>query len=228
MGALAYIPLTVLALPGSILTLGGGYVFGLSLGFLVDSLGSTAGATAAFLVGKTVGRFYVASKLREFPQFQAIATAISKSGFKIVLLLRLVPILPFSIMNYLLSVTPISFSSYVLASWIGMMPVTFAFVYIGTTIKDVSEIGTSQGSMGATQWWMLGVGLVTTVFAVLMITRVAKEALQKAIDEHDFNKEDDDEEALLISPGTEYFRVVQEITMFQRGAPHIVLSGLCC
>ncbi|CAI5472723.1 unnamed protein product [Closterium sp. Yama58-4] len=149
--ALAYIPLNILALPGAILTLGGGYVFGLLVGFVADSLGSTAGATAAFLVGKTIGRSYVSAKLKEYPQFQPVAHAISKSGFKIVLLLRLVPILPFNVMNYVLSVTPISLSSYVLASWIGMMPITFTFVYLGTTIKDISEIG-SPGAAGASQW----------------------------------------------------------------------------
>ncbi|CAI5962303.1 unnamed protein product [Closterium sp. NIES-64] len=152
--ALAYIPLNILALPGAILTLGGGYVFGLLVGFVADSLGSTAGATAAFLVGKTIGRSYVSAKLKEYPQFQPVAHAISKSGFKIVLLLRLVPILPFNVMNYVLSVTPISLSSYVLASWIGMMPITFTFVYLGTTIKDISEIG-SPGAAGASQWVIL-------------------------------------------------------------------------
>ncbi|GJP68718.1 hypothetical protein CLOP_g25381 [Closterium sp. NIES-67] len=182
--ALAYIPLNILALPGAILTLGGGYVFGLLVGFIADSLGSTAGATAAFLVGKTIGRSYVSAKLKEYPQFQPVAHAIAKSGFKIVLLLRLVPILPFNVMNYVLSVTPISLSSYVLASWIGMMPTTFTFVYLGTTIKDISEIG-SPGAAGASQWWMLGIGLAVTVVATVLITRVAKDALQKAIEENE-------------------------------------------
>ncbi|CAI7742534.1 unnamed protein product [Closterium sp. NIES-54] len=181
--ALAYIPLNILALPGAILTLGGGYVFGLLVGFVADSLGSTAGATAAFLVGKTIGRSYVSAKLKEYPQFQPVAHAISKSGFKIVLLLRLVPILPFNVMNYVLSVTPISLSSYVLASWIGMMPITFTFVYLGTTIKDISEIG-SPGAAGASQWWMLGAGLAVTILATVLITRIAKDALQRAIEEN--------------------------------------------
>lgn len=190
--AAAYIPLTVLALPGSILTLGGGYVFGLTVGFIADSIGSTAGATAAFLVGKTIGRSYVTGKLRDFPQFQAIASAIAKSGFKIVLLLRLVPILPFNIMNYLLSVTPIPIWSFVLASWVGMMPITFVFVYLGTTIKDISQIGSPGETMAASQWWVLGLGLLATVVATVGISMIAKDELQKAIDEHEVNKEDDD------------------------------------
>ncbi|KAG0594299.1 hypothetical protein M758_UG064900 [Ceratodon purpureus] len=119
--ALAYVPCSVLAIPASILTLGGGYLFGLGVGFVTDSLGSTLGATAAFLVGRTVGRAYVTSKLKDYPQFQAIAVAVRKSGFKIVLLLRLVPLLPFNVLNYLLSITPISNTTYILATWFGVM-----------------------------------------------------------------------------------------------------------
>ncbi|KAG0594301.1 hypothetical protein M758_UG064900 [Ceratodon purpureus] len=138
--ALAYVPCSVLAIPASILTLGGGYLFGLGVGFVTDSLGSTLGATAAFLVGRTVGRAYVTSKLKDYPQFQAIAVAVRKSGFKIVLLLRLVPLLPFNVLNYLLSITPISNTTYILATWFGVMPMTLAFVYVGTTIKDIQDI----------------------------------------------------------------------------------------
>lgn len=150
--AVAYIPLTVLAVPASILTLGGGYLFGLTVGFIADSIGSTAGATAAFLVGKTIGRSYVVSKLKDYPQFQAVAIAVQRSGFKIVLLLRLVPLLPFNMLNYLLSVTPVSIGEYILASWIGMMPITFAFVYVGTTIKDLSDVTHGWNEISTTRW----------------------------------------------------------------------------
>ncbi|XP_029116381.1 uncharacterized protein [Elaeis guineensis] len=119
--AVAYIPLTVLAVPASILTLGGGYLFGLPIGFIADSIGATVGATAAFLLGRTIGRPYVISKLKDYPKFQAVAIAIQRSGFKIVLLLRLVPLLPFNMLNYLLSVTPVGIGEYIMASWLGMM-----------------------------------------------------------------------------------------------------------
>ncbi|XP_042422809.1 TVP38/TMEM64 family membrane protein slr0305-like [Zingiber officinale] len=81
--ALAYIPLTVLAVPASVLTLGGGYLFGLPIGFIADSIGATLGATAAFLLGRTIGRPYVISKLKNYPKFQAVAIAIQRSGFKV-------------------------------------------------------------------------------------------------------------------------------------------------
>ncbi|XVF72449.1 hypothetical protein PTKIN_Ptkin12aG0122200 [Pterospermum kingtungense] len=138
--AFAYIPLTILAVPASTLTLGGGYLFGLPVGFIADSIGATIGATVAFVLGRTIGRSYVTSKLRNYPKFQAMAIAIERSGFKIVLLLRLVPLLPFNMLNYLLSVTPVRLGEYVLASWFGMMPFTFGLVYVGTTLKDLSDV----------------------------------------------------------------------------------------
>ncbi|KAF8388002.1 hypothetical protein HHK36_026668 [Tetracentron sinense] len=158
--AFAYIPLTVLAVPASILTLGGGYLFGLPVGFVADSIGATVGATAAFLLGRTIGRSYVISKLKDYPKFQAVAIAIQRSGFKfssflipqIVLLLRFVPLLPFNMLNYLLSVTPIRIGEYMLASWLGMMPITFALVYVGTTLKDLSDVTHGWNEVSTTRW----------------------------------------------------------------------------
>ncbi|KAG6488208.1 hypothetical protein ZIOFF_056967 [Zingiber officinale] len=63
--------------------LGGGYLFGLPIGFIADSIGATLGATAAFLLGRTIGRPYVISKLKNYPKFQAVAIAIQRSGFKV-------------------------------------------------------------------------------------------------------------------------------------------------
>ncbi|XP_065872258.1 uncharacterized protein [Euphorbia lathyris] len=101
----------------SIFQLGGGYLFGLPVGFIADSIGATIGATAAFLLIRTIGRPFIVSKLKDYPQFRSVAIVIQKSGFKIVLLLQLVPLLPFNMMNYLLSVTPVSVGQYMLASW---------------------------------------------------------------------------------------------------------------
>ncbi|KAG1331765.1 putative membrane protein [Cocos nucifera] len=141
--AVAYIPLTVLAVPASILTLGGGYLFGLPVGFIADSIGATVGATAAFLLGRTIGRPYVISKLKDYPKFQAVAIAIQRSGFKIVLLLRLVPLLPFNMLNYLLSVTPVGIGQYIMASWLGMM---ISFQQISGPLTNSLGIETSLGN----------------------------------------------------------------------------------
>lgn len=182
--ALAYIPLTVFAVPASVLTLGGGYLFGLPLGFVADSIGATLGATAAFLVGKTIGRSYVISKLKKYPKFQAIAIAIQRSGFKIVLLLRFVPLLPFNVLNYLLSVTPVRLWEYMLATWLGMMPITFVFVYIGTTLKDLSDVTHGWHEISKTRWIFIASGLMISVIMIIYIIKVAKASLEKALAEN--------------------------------------------
>ncbi|KAL6971445.1 hypothetical protein U1Q18_031121 [Sarracenia purpurea var. burkii] len=183
--AVAYIPLTVLAVPASVLTLGGGYLFGLPVGFVADSLGATIGAAAAFLVGRTIGRSFVTSKLKDYPQFRAVAVAIQRSGFKIVLLLRLVPMLPFNVLNYLLSVTPVPLGEYMLASWLGMMPITLALVYVGTTLKDLSDVTHGWHEFSKARWALIITGLVMSVVLLVCVTKVAKAALDKALSENE-------------------------------------------
>ncbi|XP_076888381.1 uncharacterized protein LOC143538793 [Bidens hawaiensis] len=181
--AVAYIPLTILAVPASVLTLGGGYLFGLPMGFLADSIGAVIGATAAFLLGRTIGKTYVISKLGDYPKFRAVAIAIQKSGFKIVLLLRLVPLLPFNMLNYLLSVTPISVWEYMMASWLGMMPITLALVYVGTTLKDLADVTHGWSRFSKTRWALVILSFVVSVILMAVVTKVAKSALEKALTE---------------------------------------------
>ncbi|QCD77100.1 mercuric reductase [Vigna unguiculata] len=183
--AVAYIPLTVLAVPASVLTLGGGYLFGLPVGFVADSIGATIGAGAAFLLGRTIGRSFVVSRLKDYPQFKSVAIAIRRSGFKIVFLLRLVPLLPFNMLNYLLSVTPVSVGEYMLASWLGMMPITLGLVYVGTTLKDLSDVTHGWGEFSKTRWAFIILGLVISVILMICVTRVAKSALDKALAENE-------------------------------------------
>ncbi|XP_062086107.1 uncharacterized protein LOC133792206 [Humulus lupulus] len=182
--AIAYIPLTILAVPASILTLGGGYLFGLPLGFVADSIGATIGATAAFILGRTIGRSYVISKLKNYPKFEAVAIAIQRSGFKIVLLLRLVPLLPFNMLNYLLSVTPVRIEEYVMATWLGMMPITFTLVYIGTTLKDLSDVTHGWNELSTSNWVFIGLGFCISIIILVCITKVAKASLDKALAEN--------------------------------------------
>uniref|UniRef100_A0A1D1Z7Q6 TVP38/TMEM64 family membrane protein slr0305 n=1 Tax=Anthurium amnicola TaxID=1678845 RepID=A0A1D1Z7Q6_9ARAE len=182
--AISYIPLTVLAVPASILTLGGGYLFGLPVGFVADSIGATIGATAAFLLGRTIGRPYVISKLKDYPKFQAVAIAIQRSGFKIVLLLRLVPLLPFNMLNYLLSVTPVGLGEYMIASWLGMIPITLALVYVGTTLKDLADVTHGWSDFSTTRWVVIIAGLLVSAVLMVVVTKVAKASLDKALAEN--------------------------------------------
>ena len=173
-----YATTTVLLVPGTIPTLAAGAIFGLAQGAVYVSLGSTIGATLAFFVGRYLARDAVAGAVGKNPRFAAIDEAIGREGWKIVGLLRLSPVVPFSLSNYFYGITSVKPVGYVLASWIGMMPGTIMYVYIGTLL-GIAATGGGQDGMTTGQWIMTIVGLAATVVVTVFITRVAK----KAIDE---------------------------------------------
>ena len=170
----AYIVATVFFLPGSVLTLGAGAVFGIGLGSVYVSIASTLGATAAFLVGRYLARDWVAKKIEGNASFAAIDRAVAGEGWKIVGLTRLSPAFPFSLLNYAFGLTRVSLRDYVLASWIGMMPGTVMYVYVGSLARAAGDRQRTPA-----EWALLGLGLVATIAVTVFITRLAKRALAK-------------------------------------------------
>jgi uncharacterized membrane protein YdjX (TVP38/TMEM64 family) len=185
-GALVFMVLytvtTVFLVPGSILTLAAGAIFGVVKGTVFVSLGSTVGATVAFFVGRYFARDWVSAKISGRPRFSAIDDAIGREGWKIVGLLRLSPVVPFSLSNYFYGITKVRPLGYVLASWIGMLPGTLMYVYLGSLAGTLATLGT-QGSTGFStlQWIFYGVGLAATVAVTILITRVARRAVNRAL-----------------------------------------------
>ena len=168
-----YILAAVLFIPGSVLTLGAGAVFGVVWGSIYVSIASTLGATSAFLVGRYLARDAITRKIAGNQRFAAIDKAVAKEGWKIVGLARLSPMFPFTLLNYAFGLTQVKLRDYVLASWIGMMPGTVMYVYIGSLAKAAS--GERTRTTG--EWVLYGVGLLATVFVTVFVTRVAKKAL---------------------------------------------------
>ncbi|KAL4419775.1 hypothetical protein ABPG75_007009 [Micractinium tetrahymenae] len=175
----AYVVATVLLVPASLLTVGAGFIFGPVLGTAVVSVASTAGASAAFLVGRSLGREAVQRRLEGNPRFAAVDAAIGRQGAKIVLLLRLSPLFPFTLLNYALSLTKVDFASYVLASWAGMLPGTVAYVAIGGAGKAAAESAAGTG-VGPVQLALYAVGAGATLWAAALISKVASKALEEA------------------------------------------------
>ena len=169
---LIYIAATVLFLPGSVLTLGAGAVFGVALGSVYVSIASTLGATAAFLVGRYLAREWVAKKIEGNASFAAIDRAVAAEGWKIVGLTRLSPAFPFSLLNYAFGVTRVSLRDYVLASWIGMMPGTVMYVYVGSLARAAGD-----RSRTPAEWALYGLGLLATIGVTIVVTRLARRAL---------------------------------------------------
>jgi uncharacterized membrane protein YdjX (TVP38/TMEM64 family) len=171
---------TVFMAPGSILTIGAGYVFGLWKGFLAVSAGATLGASLAFLVARFIARDKIEAIAQRNEKFRHLDRAIGKQGAKLIFLLRLSPVIPFNLSNYFYGLTAVRFWPYVLASWIGMMPGTFLYVYIGTAGKAAvaAAAGGEAVKHGWQYWAFLGVGLAATVIVTIWVTKIARDALK--------------------------------------------------
>ncbi|MEB3342573.1 MAG: TVP38/TMEM64 family protein [Okeania sp.] len=176
-----YILATIFFLPGSLITLGAGVLFGPIFGSIYVSIASTIGATCAFLVGRYLARGWVSQQIERNEQFQAIDKAVADEGWKIVGLTRLSPIFPFNLLNYAFGVTKVSLPDYFLASWIGMMPATVMYVYLGSLAGSLATLGTEGRERTTIEWVLYGVGLVATVAVTIYVTKIAKQALQKKI-----------------------------------------------
>jgi uncharacterized membrane protein YdjX (TVP38/TMEM64 family) len=178
---LSYIAATVLVIPGSILTLAAGFVFGLPAGVALVSAGSVLGAAAAFLVGRFFARAWVKEKIAKLPRFRALDDATHSDGFIIVLLVRLSPLFPFNLVNYGLGLTAVSFRNYFFASWIGMLPGTILYVYIGSLAQNFAELtdGVETGLAGRA---LLIGGFAATLILTLLVTRRATRALNRRLD----------------------------------------------
>jgi len=179
---LVYVSAVVLLLPGSVLTLGAGFVYGPLYGTMFVSPASVLGATLAFLLGRSVARNWIAARVARNPKFAAIDEAVGRDGFKIVLLLRLSPVFPFSLLNYALGLTRVRLRDYVLASFLGMLPGTFLYVYLGSLITNTAQLVSGQRTQGgmAQQLFFWG-GLAATVLVTVLITRTARRALDNAL-----------------------------------------------
>lgn len=178
---LIYIVATVAFLPGAILTVGSGVIFGVVLGSIYVFIGATLGATAAFLVGRYLARSWISKKIESNENFKAIDEAVGKEGFKIVLLTRLSPVFPFNLLNYAFGVTGVSLKDYVFGC-IGIIPGSIMYVYIGSLAGNLAMIGAeNQPTNLPVKWAIRIVGLIATVAVTLYVTRVARKALENKV-----------------------------------------------
>ena len=175
-----YAVATVAFVPGLVLTIAAGALFGLLRGAIYVLIGATLGSSAAFLIARYLARSAIERRLQGDTRFAAIDRAIGGQGLKIVLLLRLSPIFPFNLLNYGLGLTKVRFADYVLASF-GMIPGTILYVYSGKLAGDVAAVASGTTvERGVGYYAVLGLGLVATIVVTTLITRVARRALKQA------------------------------------------------
>ena len=173
--ALVYAVCCVLFVPASILTLGAGALYGLGTGVAIVLAGATLGATLSFLLAKSVLRKRIEKMTAGNAKFAALDRAIAKEGAKIVFLVRLSPVFPFTYINYAFGLTGVRTLPYVLASFVGMIPGTFAYVYLGAAARTAAS-----GEVDATRKALQIGGAVVAVVVSLFVARVAAKAIKGA------------------------------------------------
>lgn len=173
--ALVYALCCVLFVPASLLTLGAGAIFGLVEGTIVVVIGATLGAVASFFLARTVLRSRIEAMTSANPKFRALDSAIGKEGAKIVLLIRLAPVFPFTYINYAFGLTRVKPLAYTLATLFGIIPGTFAFVYLG-----YSGAAAAAGTTDTTRTIINIAGALLALVATIFVARVATRAIRRA------------------------------------------------
>ena len=176
-----YVLAALLVVPGSILTLAAGYLFGLPLGVALASVGSVLGAAAAFVVGRFVARDWVARRAAAWPRFGAFFAALQHDSFAIVLLARLSPVIPYNLLNYALALTASRLRDYLLATWIGMLPATVLYVYAGSLAKTITTLASAGGAPSWAAYSLLAMGFAATAALTVLIARRATRLLRERL-----------------------------------------------
>jgi uncharacterized membrane protein YdjX (TVP38/TMEM64 family) len=171
----------VCLVPGSILTIGAGVAYGLVWGTVIASTASAVAATAAFLVARTIARRRVARWAAADPRFAALDAAIGDHGLKLVILVRLSPLIPFNVLNYALGVTRVRLRDYALGSFLGMLPVTVLYVYAGSLAGQLASLARGTAHGGPLGQAVSALGLAATIAATVYVTRLARRALDSAL-----------------------------------------------
>mmetsp|Transcript_24154 Transcript_24154/g.27979 ORF Transcript_24154/g.27979 Transcript_24154/m.27979 type:complete len:333 (-) Transcript_24154:52-1050(-) len=197
-----YFAATVLFIPGSILTLGSGFVFanrfGLGLGLLFSTLsvfvGASTGSIAAFLLGRYLFRDCIQRTLyQKYTTIQAVDNALQNQGLKIMILLRLSPIVPFNAVNYVLGVTSVSLKHYSIACF-AMLPGTILYTFLGSSAGSLVESETSGGDDTAVTIIVIVFSVIFGVGSIIATTYYAKKELNKLLAENEIGESNDDDD----------------------------------
>lgn len=207
--ALAYMIGATLLLPSGPFQVGAGLLFGLGLGIATALAGTWLALTSAFVVGRWLARDRVQAMLESRPRVKAVEEAIADGGWKVVVLLRLSPLLPMSLHNYVYGVTRLSLWRYLPAAAIAVTPGTVMWAWIGSMGAAAATV-TADASIA--KWALRGAGLVATVVVSILLARKARARLE----EQDLDLDGDDE-------GDDEAEVPSPARVFALGATALVL-----
>lgn len=167
-----YLIATIFGLPNIVLILVAGALFGFLNGLISASIADTLGAIACFILGRTIARERVSQWIQKNPQFAGLDHAVGEKGWKILLLTRLSPLVPSSVLNYGFSCTKVNFWQYCFFSWLGMLPVLALYVYLGSFGVSLLRGGLTPGKI-----ILQAVGGVLAIAAAFYTTRLVRRYL---------------------------------------------------
>jgi len=170
----------IFCFPGTPFNLAAGFLFDVWLGTAVTVVGCDLGATFAFLIGRTLGKDWAQEQVSKNKKFSLINMAVEKNAWLIIFLIRLSPVLPFGLCNYLFGVTKVKFSSYWTATTAGLIPCTVAYTYLGSLMRNLTDIYSEDGG-DSSATTLIVVAIVVTVLGITVITFVTKRTLDKTI-----------------------------------------------
>jgi uncharacterized membrane protein YdjX (TVP38/TMEM64 family) len=183
-GAVAFIPLyalwVTLLLPGVWASMLAGALYGTALASLLVFVGASLGALVVFQLGRSRLRDWARRRLAANPKLLVIEQAVSREGLKLVLLTRLSPAFPFSLLNLAYGLSEVSLKDYAIGL-IAILPGTILFCALGDLAGDVARFGeVLSGQADATTWALRILGLAATVASIWVAGRAARKALEAA------------------------------------------------
>ncbi|MDF1798241.1 MAG: VTT domain-containing protein [Planctomycetota bacterium] len=181
---LLYIPVCILLLPATALTYTLAFAFGLWPAFFATVLGATLGSAAVFLLGRHLARDLVAKNAERYPLLAALDTVLDEKSFGMIVLVRLSPLFPFSVVGYALGATRIGFWRHLFATALAMLPQTFLTCYVVAGLADLSrQLGTeAQHERGPFELAMFALGILAAVAVLVAISRRTRAALQARLE----------------------------------------------
>lgn len=176
-----YVGASLLLLPAALLSIGAGFAWGALGGFAVAVPCATLAASAAFGISRHGFSGAVRTWLLKRPRLHAVERTVNERGPSLVLLLRLSPVLPFPVLNYLFGLTRIRYRAFGLATFFGMMPITLMWTYVGSIGATLGGLdGPGSSEVGTLKIIVGVVGGLITVGVTLWVGRAARQALREA------------------------------------------------
>ncbi|CAN5444813.1 hypothetical protein BH20VER3_BH20VER3_13230 [soil metagenome] len=177
---LLYAACNILLLPGGLLSMGGGFFFGLWWGFLIILIGNVSGAAISFFLSRWIGRRWLRRKLLRNATLEALEPAVEREGWKIILLSQLHPLFPTSLLNYLYGLTTIRFRTCILWVALGQAPGLFLYAYLGTLGQLGLNLMRGKSHPQPGEYWLWGGGLLISIAILVLLGRISLRLLKEA------------------------------------------------